>query len=201
MEKTTNKTLSIWLSSFAIIFSGVSLLISYASYNTEDKAFQINLQPILEAKFKIDNGKQAYALILINEGPNTIYDIHIETFTRLVNLKNRLMPMQAGGRLIDFKKNKKLEPDETYTIPITTYIDNAAKMKDYSMYKKDGNYQVFFSCYFTFRRLPDKKQFEETRTLSITRAKSTGQLIVTDPYQRRKFKNEIIDNLRSLFSS
>ncbi|MCF6156101.1 MAG: hypothetical protein E3K36_12840 [Candidatus Brocadia sp.] len=200
MKEATEKTLSMWLSFLAIIFSGVSLWVSYESWKTTNKDFQVNLQPILGTEFKIDNGKQVYVLILVNKGPNTIYDLNIETFTRLVDLENRQMPIQAGGPVGDLEKNKKLEPGETYTIPITEFIDNAAKMKDYSRYKKDENYQIFFSFYFSFRRLPDKKQFEETRTLLITRAEGTGQLIVIDPYKTMKFKNETINDLEKLFS-
>ncbi|MBI5848935.1 MAG: hypothetical protein HZB31_13505 [Nitrospirae bacterium] len=134
MKVKTKNIVSIWLSVIAILILGVSLWISYISWNTADKAFQINLQPIIGSEFKIDNDKRIYSLTLINEGPNAIYDLNIETFTRLVNLSNGTMPMQVGGSVKDLEKNKKMEPGEAYTIPITAYMENAITQKDYSLH-------------------------------------------------------------------
>ena len=198
-EKTKNKV-SFWVSLIAILIAGASLWVSYISWKTADKAFQINLQPILDSEFNIDNDKKQYFLTLINKGPNTIYDLNFEAFTRLVNLEDGTLPMQVGGPVKDLEKNKKIEPGERYTVPITAYMENAIGLKDYSLHKNDENFDVYYTFYLTFNRMPDMKQFDETRTLLVTRDSKTRELLVIDPYKRMKFNKEIIKDLKKLFS-
>ena len=159
--------LSIWISIAALFFSLFSLYISFENNETARKSYQLNLKPIITVDFNIDNNQRKYILKILNDGPNTIYEVRIRMLSRAYNKTKNLIDTATGASK-DWNYIKELKPQEK-----KEFIINYADLKNtYNLatVRPEKNNDVIIPIqlfYIFYRRKPDHAIFHTKKYLYI----------------------------------
>ena len=170
--------ISVIFSLLALIISFFSLCISYQSKNISKYSLLINYQPILQAIFETDVYGDSCTLILKNDGPNDIFDVHIKKYTKIWNDSNQTICSEIKTK-DDLLFSKKMTLGEIKRLPINYFnIQNAYNFG--TNFNKEY-YIPFLQFVITFRRYPDKTIFEVRKYLFIATNKKNNKPMIIDP--------------------
>lgn len=158
----------------AIVISVISLYIVHKSYSISKNNYFLNLKPIINVYFDIKKYERKYNLIISNDGPNTVYDIHIQSLFRLYNLTKDII---TGGSFPgkDWNYVKKLSPSQKRIFPIpydelyNTYKSELVTKQIESESKFE--FQPIHLFYIEFYKKPDRSVFNIKKYLLICQAK------------------------------
>ena len=170
----------LWLPLLAIIFSVVSLIISFRSCSLSERNYELSLIPILKVRFVIDRSADKHTISLSNDGANPIYEIRIRRVIRLVSTDVEPMGSLRSSR--DWDSVAILQPGDSRAFAISK-ADIELSFQGENWVHPDGKQPLGSALTFlvSYRREPDKKKFHTAKTLFFTRDSDTKRPIAWDP--------------------
>jgi hypothetical protein len=145
----------------------------------------MSLHPILYVDTHIDLFEKDFYLKLFNDGPNSIYEIHISSMSRLFDSKiNKVVSATHPKNLhkpIDWQYIQELKAKEKRKFQINyDELYNTYKMSVIIPRENKNDLIAIHLFYVTFRRKPDRTIYNIKKYLYLSIDQNDDKLIVID---------------------
>jgi len=154
----------------ALIVAGIGAFTSWNAFQLSKYAFDLNVEPLLNAFIVTGHHSQQPSLRLHNEGINPIYDVHIKRTTVTYNWKKMEFGFM-GYSSRDWQYKESVLPQDSVIFQIPAPDMNLIMQNTYAearMSKQPRSELLpVVAFHIRYRRMPDKKLYNMNKYLYL----------------------------------